>query len=116
MGREFPGGLTFQGKFYTGGICQDSYKTFFLFVLLSLCRLNFAFGDIKGKYLPGWKCLEYLSIGGGTFHGRNFVWVSFHRINSQREFYARTPFYWGRIICEKNFPWISGIVLKRSKI
>jgi hypothetical protein len=38
---------TFQGIFYTGACCQNTYSKFFLFVSLSLFRLNITFGDVK---------------------------------------------------------------------
>jgi GNAT superfamily N-acetyltransferase len=32
---------------------------------------------VRGKYLPGWNYLEYLSVGGGIFHGSYCLWGSF---------------------------------------
>ena len=79
------GGWTFQWNFYAGGIFQNSYTIFCLFVLLSLCHFNFTMGFSTGWFLHWdflqnkfyWRNLSrgYLSpkgweiISGRTFHG-----------------------------------------------
>jgi hypothetical protein len=66
MGREVSRGCTCQRKSYTRGIFQNSYAKFFLCFLLSLLRLNFRRGVVKGnclgKFSPGLNFLEDISV------------------------------------------------------
>ena len=55
---------TFQGKFHTGRICQNSRRKFFCFVLLCLIRLNFTCVDFVGIFF-----LPELELSGEIFHG-----------------------------------------------
>ena len=44
-------GWTFQGKFYSEGVCQNSYTFFFVDVILHVKMLRVI---VKGKVSPGW--------------------------------------------------------------
>ena len=63
---------------------QNSYAIFFLFVLLSLCRLNFACEDVGilwGKFAAG------LELSGGFFRGGDFPRHKFSMGNFRRELF-----------------------------
>jgi hypothetical protein len=50
------------------GVGRNSYMKFFLFVLLSLCQLNFACAYIPGEFSGG--NFQLVSISEKKFHGR----------------------------------------------
>jgi hypothetical protein len=88
-GRIFPGenfllrgrfsGWAFQGKFYTGDICQNSYTKLFLLLLLYLSQLYLICKDIPGKFFSGvgifWRIFPVR--GRGIIHRRNSPWGNF---------------------------------------
>jgi hypothetical protein len=47
--KEVSGELPFQGKYYTGACCHNTYSKLFLFVSLSLFQLNITCEDVKGN-------------------------------------------------------------------
>ena len=51
-------GVHFSGKFYAGGIWQNSCSKFFLVVLHSLCQFNFVCGDVPWAILRGFDLEE----------------------------------------------------------
>ena len=62
-------GRTFQGTFYTRGICQKSYANFFISLIFSLPTQFYAWrcsGAIAwGKFSPGLNCPGHFFVGGG---------------------------------------------------
>ena len=64
-GGKFPGGELSKGNF-TRGIGQDSYSKFFYLSYFlftdSILHVKILRGIVRGKYLPDWNCLEYLSV------------------------------------------------------
>jgi len=62
-------------------------------------------GIVRGKYLPGWNCLEHISVGGRIFHGKILHGGVFRRINSLNGIFCGNTFLLGSGgIYEKKFP------------
>ena len=88
--RELSEEWTFQGKFFTGAICQNSYTKLFLFVLLYICRLSFTCGDVK-ENRPG----------------EIFTRLELSRVSYRREDLPRDKFSIGNFLLE----WLSSFLL-----
>ena len=67
MGREVSRERTCLGKLYTAGICDNSFKKFFLYALLFLFRLNFTQEVVK-SICPGYVFTE-IELSREYFHG-----------------------------------------------
>lgn len=61
QGLNSPGGNFTLMKFARSPIQNCFYLIYFLFVLLTFMLQ----GIVRGKFSPGWNCLEFLSIEGG---------------------------------------------------